>query len=209
MEQPLRFNMLRPDEVEGDLAWAWHRFERDQDRPFWETPLLSCGYPREFVFLGHWLTDTASGHALRHIASDEPLLDPEEHAYFLEALHADACAYQELVRDGLPGQIPVAETSALVPVVIHLIRGWYPVEDVLESFRVLAAWEAEATEDDVLNALESLPHPELPAHAVLDRLRLGERPPIKPPRVGSSEATLVDEALWRTLEGLCASDEIK
>ncbi|MEL4505497.1 hypothetical protein AAEX63_10670 [Luteococcus sp. H138] len=65
------------------------------------------------------------------------------------SLYEDAVAHQRLVRDyviggserDVPAQLPVAETSPLVAIVIHLIRGWYSSDDVLECSRILAAWE--------------------------------------------------------------------
>lgn len=200
MEQPLRFGLLRPAETEGDLAWAWHLLERDLDQGFWAQSPSGADGVREGVFLKHWLTEAANDSALQRIADGRPPLCSEEHARLLEALHADALAYQQLVRDGLPAQMPVAENSSLVPVVIHLSRGWYPIEDVLESFRVLAAWEAEATHEDSLDVLDSLPHLELPTNSVLTRIR---RPSIKPQRAGTGEPVPLQDALWLTLEEIC------
>lgn len=202
MELPLRFSVLRPAETEGDLVWAWHLIERDLDRQFWAQSPSGADGVREGVFLKHWLVGMASGDPFQRIADGRPPLRAEEHAYLLEALHADALAYQQLVRDGLPAQMPVAENSSLVPVVIHLSRGWYPTEDVLESFRILAAWEADATQEDALDVLESLPHLELPTHSVLTRIRSGERPPIKPRRIGTGDLVVLDQVLWPTLEAI-------
>ncbi|ROR55070.1 hypothetical protein EDD41_2322 [Luteococcus japonicus] len=126
------------------------------DQDFWAQSPPGAEGTREAVFLAHWLTEAGNSSAFQRIADGRPPLRSEEHARLLEALHADALAYQQLVRDGLPRRMPVAENSSLVPVVIHLIRGWYPIEDVLESFRVLAAWEAEATHEDSLDVLDSL-----------------------------------------------------
>ncbi|WP_420176623.1 hypothetical protein [Luteococcus sp. OSA5] len=202
MEQPRGFGLLRPAETEGDLAWAWHLLERDLDRGFWAQSPSGADGVREGVFLEHWLVEMASGDPFQRIADGRPPLRAEEHAYLLEALHADALAYQQLVRDGLPAQMPVAENSSLVPLVIHLSRGWYPTEDVLESFRILAAWEADATQEDALDVLESLPHLELPTHSVLTRIRSGERPPIKPNRIGTGDLVALDQVLWPTLEAI-------
>ncbi|MDN5564207.1 MAG: hypothetical protein L0G49_10630 [Luteococcus sp.] len=204
MELPLRFSVLRPAETEGDLVWAWHLIERDLDRQFWAQSPSGAAGAREEVFLAHWLVETANGYAFQCIADGSPLLCPEQHAHLLEALHADALAYQQLICDGLSTQMPVAQNNSLVPVVIHLIRGWYPTDDVQESFRVLAAWESEATTEDTLDVLESLPHLEIPPYSVLARIRSGERPPIKPRRAGASEPVSLEDALWPALEKICA-----
>lgn len=200
MELALAFGMLRPTRTAGDLALAWQRLQRDLDPDFWAG--------REASFLEHWLIETGHRSAFERAARNEPPLYEEERQYLLDELHEDAVAYQRLVRDGQvlvgddpqPARMPVPETHLLVPVVIHLIRGWYPVEEVAESFGVLEAWADDATEEDLENALESLPPQGLPAYSVLARVRLGELAPHKPERTGSREPTALDVALWDTLE---------
>ncbi|MEL4356683.1 MULTISPECIES: hypothetical protein [unclassified Luteococcus] len=200
MEMALSFGMLRPTRTDGGLALVWQRLQRDLDPDFWAS--------RKSTFLEHWLAETGYRDAFERAARKEPPPHEEEREWLLDALHEDSVAYQRLVRDGQlragdelrPACIPVPEGHLLVPVVIHLIRGWYPVDDVAESFQVLEAWADDATQDDLENALESLPAQGLPACSVLARLREGELPPVKPERTGSSEPTALEVALWDTLK---------